>query len=203
MIDNLKILYDSHMINPARIRENPSFLDGGACIGESSDEFLKLFPNARLILIEPNKSHVSTLKTKFPKATIFNAALYKKSNETLNFTEFKDLPKWGNVKGLYRDSGHPKMAGGMVEYSVNTISLNDILLFNGLADNIIDYMKLDIEGCELDIIMTLSKTLAKSIKQLSCEVHRPEWVLPISRRLISLGFDTAICDNEVYAQTHE
>jgi hypothetical protein len=57
----------------------------------------------------------------------------------------------------------------------------------------IDYLKMDIEGDEVDII----KNLPNNIKQISMEVHNYDLNL-LADNLSSIGYTTYFLDNELY-----
>jgi len=72
---------------------------------------------------------------------------------------------------------------------VPTISLEDIIKREGLSQ--IDFLKLDCEGAEHDILRRMSLDTAAKIKGIAMETHRvsPEFSLDIPARLREIGFE--------------
>lgn len=127
------------------------FVEFGATNGVdlSNTYFLEKAFDWTGILAEPCRSNHDALQSN-RTATIDTKCVWSKSNEELAFTEFsnKELSTISSLK----DSDHMarKRVGGE-EYSVSTISLNDLLKVHN-APQKIDYLSIDTEGSEFEIL---------------------------------------------------
>ena len=102
------------------------------------------------ILAEPARVWETQLKANRPTTTIETLCVWKDSNSILTFNE-TDVPELSTVnsfsdKDLHGDS---RIAGKM--YEVKTISLRDLLVKHR-APKYIDYLSIDTEGSEFEIL---------------------------------------------------
>ncbi|MDO8609183.1 MAG: FkbM family methyltransferase [bacterium] len=186
---DLTILYSSHMIDTNILGTTPTIVDLGACQGKIIDFFIEKFPESRIIAIEPCISNIESLKKKFSNIEIIHAAIAGNSyyKDEVIFHEFIGLEEWGNITKLNMETNHTYLKK-IVDYSVPCIHINKIFeLFNISGD--IDYLKMDIEGCEEDVLCSIEENLAKKIKQISFEKHPNVDPDIVYNRLLELGFN--------------
>ena len=118
------------------------------------------------------------------------------------FTEFNGELKdddnfyyheWGNIKNLYKNSETIIMNKiEYIDYEVYTINLYNIIDKYGF----IDYLKMDIEGSEYDVIDNINNELANKIDQISIEIHEPLYKYPILiDKLKELKFKVILFDD--------
>jgi len=138
-------------------RPDPRILDVGGHIGLASLRFRELFPQARISIFEPDPTIVALMGKNFRAAKdttieVIAAAAWT-AEGFLNFA----------VKG--DDSGALDASGSL---QVATV---DLARF---CTEPIDYLKLDVEGAEFEILQHLSTTGALAqIRRLCIELH--EW----------------------------
>lgn len=138
---------------PAKI-----ILDVGANIGTYTTEAISTFPHAQIYIFEPSRTNYEILKSKFS------------SNHNIHLNNLA-ISKVSGVAHLYSDefgSGlasltkrkldHFKIAYEKME-SIKTIRLEECWN-NTLNRSIIDILKLDIEGHELDALESLGDGIA-------------------------------------------
>jgi len=136
-----------HWINVDLLPPNPIIVDGGACQGRFIDRIKTYRPNAIFIAVEPCRTNIDYLKTKYKRdknVILHTGALMGDTSSPVKFTEYHGLVEWGNAFDLYTKSkrGRPE------QYLVNPISLTDIVS----PYQQIDYIKLDIEGAEWEVL---------------------------------------------------
>jgi FkbM family methyltransferase len=86
------------------------------------------------------------------RARIDHRCVWKESGQQLQFVATPDMPEYGGVEARAFDDGHAAMRAQSSERMlVETVSLNDLLREHG-APSHIDYLSIDTEGSELDIL---------------------------------------------------
>jgi FkbM family methyltransferase len=195
---SLTKLFGSHYIDLEKMPKDAVIVDGGACIGNFINDIQEHIENPLIFAIEPNKQNIKVLKKKdYEQTLIIEAALVGSkfsSKGLLPFNEFAGLPEWGNVNGLYKER---KISA---TYEVETIDIKELMGL--LPTDTIDYLKMDIEGSEGDIIDDLTLEMAKKIKQMSMELHDISHVR-VAEKLEGLGYEPKWMNGEMYAARKE
>jgi FkbM family methyltransferase len=137
---------------------SPLIIDCGANIGLSVLYFKKLYPDSRIIAFEADPKVFRILKTnisnhKFENITLMNNAVSNGSGIVKFLTEGAD---GGRV--ITHDRSYEKLI------NVESISLRSFL------ENTVDFLKIDIEGTELDVI-TDCKDKLYNVKRIFIEYH--------------------------------
>lgn len=126
------------------------FVEFGATDGVTLSNTYLLEKNYgwRGILAEPAKTwHANLIKNR--NATVDKRCVWSKSDEILQFSEVSDAAE---VSTLTRFTGLNKQSAASNHiYDVGTISLND-LLSEAKAPKLIDYLSVDTEGSEYEIL---------------------------------------------------
>ena len=139
--------------------KSPTIIDCGANIGLSVIYFKRLFPNAKVIAFEPDKKIFDYLK--------FN----------INSFDFKDV-KLVN-KGLWKDETTLKFFsegadGGRISNNnehENIIEIQTVKLSHYLNNETpIDFLKLDIEGAETEVLLE-GEAYLNQVKNIFIEYH--------------------------------
>jgi FkbM family methyltransferase len=127
------------------------FLDFGAFDGLriSNTVYLEKRLNWRGICVEPNPTFFPALCAN-RSAICVNAALYEKSRETMDFVDAHGLSSFAHLVDDDKNAEQRKAATrGTIK--VDTINPTE-LLDRFKAPAVIDYMSLDVEGAELDVL---------------------------------------------------
>jgi FkbM family methyltransferase len=99
------------------------------------------------ILVEPNKSSHASIR-ECRSAQLECRAAGSQSGKVLTFREMVGAGEYSSIAG----TGGPNMPGvEVLEYGVESVTLNEVLAQNG-APAQIDYLSLDTEGSEIDIL---------------------------------------------------
>lgn len=102
------------------------------------------------ILAEPAKCWHKELKSN-RNCNIETDCVWSDSKSVLNFNQVDDIAELSTVSVYNNSDYHSKSREGGQNYSVNTISLNDLLdKYN--APKKIDYLSIDTEGSEYEIL---------------------------------------------------
>ena len=141
---------DLFVLSELEFKKNGYFVEFGATNGKDiSNTFLleKIF-NWKGILAEPAKQwHTELLKNR--NCDIEKDCVWSDSNIKLEFVELGVL----STLGKFQDSDNHNRSNSR-KYLVNTISLNDLLKKYD-APSKIDYLSIDTEGSEFDILKSL------------------------------------------------
>lgn len=183
-------MFGNHLVDISKMSETPLIIDAGACVGNFIDDIFKWTEDPMFIAIEPCKSNVEILRAKYRKDNVITieAALVGGAEPSiLEFDEFEGLPEWGNVTGLYKTRPHKT-------YKVETLNLKELLDF--IPHDIIDLLKMDIEGCEHQVIQDMTMNQAKRISQITMEVHNG--LGGMLSKLEWLGYNTRFENGELY-----
>lgn len=159
--------------------ETPRIIDGGANIGLGSIYFKLLFPRATVIAFEPDPEVCSVLRSNlasfgFDDVQVREEALWSREGK-LSFL----------VDGA--DSGRLDDQKGDSSVSVKATRAKDLL------DQPVDFLKLDIEGAELEVLEDCSDALG-NVENLFVEYHsfarKPQKIDRLFQILAEAGFRT-------------
>jgi FkbM family methyltransferase len=133
-------------------------VDVGAHTGTFTNRASKLLNISEIILLEPNTEHLSTLKNKFPSATVIGAAVSLNAGQAYYVRNTKN-------------SGQNFISKTIVSNEeVETITINS--LFSKIQyTNAAILLKIDIEGNELTILQDLSKVYFNKICLMVVEIN--------------------------------
>lgn len=173
-IFNLQYLYETFLFdvyNSKLINKEDTILDIGAGSGDFC--FLaskKIRPTGKVISIEPNPNDYQILLKNIERNNIHNIipvniGVGKKGRETITFR--------GNT------------------FSFNTDTLNNIL--NDLNIDSVDFIKLDIEGYEVDVIKK-SQDIIEKARVISLEFHNTKE--QVDSLLLNLGFKCVVLNTK-------
>jgi len=159
----------NHQTDFRCIDKNSIIVDAGACQGTFID-FIRSKLYCKIYAIEPCKSNFIALEDKnYTDVSLFNFALVgPNTDQYVIFKEYIGLPEWGSIYDKELAHKHPKFKAEE-SYEVETMQITDI--FKTLCIDHIDYLKMDIEGAEFDVLSSMDINMASKIYQLSVEVH--------------------------------
>ncbi|MEO7045158.1 MAG: FkbM family methyltransferase [Ferruginibacter sp.] len=154
------IVHDQYLfkypINPEVI------IDGGANIGLATIAFKSIFPEAKIIAIEPDKENFEQLiknLTPYSDVHTINAGIwYKKA--ILQITDKYNYGKWGMVTEEIESE---------TENSIPTITIDEIIKRFNLDR--IDLLKLDIETAERELFSSCYEEWLPKVKIIVIELH--------------------------------
>ena len=143
---------DLFALNELNFKKNGFFVEFGACDGiiSSNTHLLEKDFEWNGILCEPARFFSKQLQIN-RKCHIENKLVWKESGKNLTFNESTAHPRLSTIDAFSNtDRWYLERRNGE-KYNVETISLNDLLKkYN--APKIIDYLSIDTEGSEFDIL---------------------------------------------------
>jgi FkbM family methyltransferase len=167
-------------------KKNGYFLEFGATNGVdlSNTYLLEKDFGWKGILAEPAKIWHEDLGSNRAVSIDFDC-VWSKSGEVINFTAAPEA-EYSTISSFTRKDVHaPKRSKGET-YSVKTISLNDLLKRYG-APSKIDYLSIDTEGSELEILSAFD-FYKYAVSVITCEHNFSSQRSLIYELLISHGF---------------
>jgi hypothetical protein len=136
------------------------------------------------ILAEPAKVWHEDLSVNRTASIDFDC-VWNKSGEVLNFTVAQEA-EYSTISSFIQKDAHVSARNNSEVYPVKTISLNDLLRRHG-APSKIDYLSIDTEGSELEILRAFDFD-QHAISVITCEHNFSSQRSSIYELLISQGF---------------
>ena len=135
------------------------------------------------ILAEPARVWHDALLRNRPRSIVEQRCIWKDSNSILTFCE-SDYPELSTLSSFHSFDSHHRGQGQ--EYQVGTISLNALLEIHG-APKFIDYLSIDTEGSEYEILKNLDfETYTFGV--ITCEHNHSSNRKKIHRLLTKKGY---------------
>ena len=148
-----QLLQDVFVLSLTNFKTDGFFVEFGACDGKlfSNSLLLEKEYNWHGILSEPLKSFHESLQ-KNRDCIIDYRAVFSQSAQQIEFRELLNNPDLSGLVDTFLQDNHVKKRNkNYTSYNVETVSLNDLLNQNS-APPIIDYVSIDTEGSELNIL---------------------------------------------------
>lgn len=150
------------------LSDNPIIIDVGANKGEWSDVVMRMIPDCHVVFIEPNKVLIHYLMMKYDynenHITYLNMAAYRKAGKTIPFYYFTN--RNSGLSSIYNNHEWdylPKQFG-----KIGTTTIDQYC--GQLGVDHVDFIKIDVEGAELDVMMGMLQTLKeKKVKFIQVE----------------------------------
>ncbi len=146
-----QLLQDLFVVLKSNFKRNGFFVEFGATNGVSLSNtyLLEKRLNWSGILVEPCKKFHEDLKRN-RNSIIDIRCVYERSGEKILFSEVDDLVL-STISNYSDEDSHKKSRKNNKTYEVETISLEDLLEFYD-SPRVIDYLSIDTEGSEYDIL---------------------------------------------------
>ena len=173
--DYPKFKYEpEYFFDKLKLAQDEVFIDCGAYIGDTVDEFLKRCPEYKQIAaFEPDSKIFEKLKAKHgnnPKITLIKAGVYDKESEVL-FEEH---------------DGYSRINNELNEQNV-TIQVKTI---DNLNLEKVSFIKMDVEGAELNALKGAEKTIIRDKPKLAiCIYHSNEDMIHIAEYIHNLRLE--------------
>ena len=157
-LQSTKEIFSQNTYKFSSSSQSPFIIDCGAYIGTSILYFKKLFPSCKVIGFEPDTDNYKILDKNintwhFKDVQVLNEAIWISNG-------FVDFQSNGDMTGHV--SGNKK-----TEKTINRIKSTRLL---DLLDQKIDFLKIDIEGAEYDVLVDCKDNLV-NVENLFIEYH--------------------------------
>jgi len=151
-----------------KYKKNGFFVEFGACDGIKLSNTLLLEKKYQWngILAEPCVSY-NILLEKNRSSIIDKRAVFGTSHQLLNFKEVIE-PSLSGIESFFARDKHSKVRKKGITYQVTTVSLFDLLEQNN-SPEVIDYLSVDTEGSEFDILKNFNFNSKYQIKLITVE----------------------------------
>lgn len=166
-----------HIVDFEKLPNNPLVVDAGACLGGFTYGLMeKLNNRGKYYCIECDKRNYSDLTISAnSRSNIilnYNALVGDETQEKVAcyaHEPFSLRREWSNIFNLY--SKHQGVRSTTIlDENVPAITIKKLISKYNLVH--IDYLKMDVEGAEFDVIMNMPIDLLTSIPQISFEYHK-------------------------------
>jgi FkbM family methyltransferase len=159
--------------------------DIGACEGESSIQYSRLFLNSKIYAFEPLPSNIQLIQHNFLKYGISNASYYNKALSDINGVATFHVSSVSPENTLEADWDFGNKSSSLLEpekhleifdfihfdkkIEVETITLKTFCQQNKIQD--IDFIHMDVQGAEL-LVLNGAEDFISSIKAIWLEVSK-------------------------------
>jgi FkbM family methyltransferase len=144
------------------IKKNPYIIDCGSNIGMSILYFKLLYPESEIIGFEPDEKNLSTLELNVRENNLKNVTIYKKGVSNSK----------GKLKFFYGSDEPDSLVKSLVAGDDEKYLEIDTDLLSSYINKDVDFLKLDIEGAELDVITDLIQNGKLGyVKEMIMEYH--------------------------------
>jgi FkbM family methyltransferase len=178
------------------LQEDWIVVDIGAALGDYAVWAAKQTPNGRVIAVEPYPPSVGLLRenldlNQVASVDVFEGAVAEKSGAiTLNVDE-----------GRVVQNSTSTLAGHRLSIEVITITLQELL--ESFAIHRVNYLKMDCEGGEYEILFSASSETLDRVERVCMEVHDglTEYSrVDMIRFLTEHGYKTRLTPNPVHSE---
>jgi FkbM family methyltransferase len=184
---NAQIRQDLMVLSKLNFKESGFFVEFGATngISLSNTNLLETEFGWRGILAEPAKSWRRELQVNRPKSKIDFRCVYSVSNQKMMFKE-TNVKELSTLEIFMNSDMHTSNRELGKTYLVETVSLMDLLIENN-APKQIDYLSIDTEGSEYEILKNFDFQRFH-IKIITCEHNNTANKKLINQLLTSRGY---------------
>lgn len=185
------------------LERGDTVIDAGANIGLFTVKAAKeVGPEGRVIAIEPEKTHLEFLKRNIEANHLKNVEIVSKGVWSEGMKSSLYLYDNTGFHSVYSDEDFPK---GSIHTGITDIELDTIdNVSRELGLKRVDFIKMDIEGAELEALIGAKETLASHDVKLSVaayhRVHGEPTYKSIIPQLQELGYKVKKVENTVFAR---
>lgn len=173
----------------------PVIIDGGAHLGLATLYFKNLYPQAQILAFEPNPLLFPLLEKNITEnhltdITLVQAALSKHNDKATFYYDATDW-QWLSTSSLTKNAWNGKQ-------KTDSVSVQSVRLDQYLSQyQKIDLLKLDIEGAESAVLLSIRDHLFK-IKEIIFEFHptRQQRLTELLSFLTKKGFQCQLTDRQ-------
>lgn len=183
------ITISEHTLDESLLKDKDlKIIDLGACLGEFSLGVNEQFKIQQSILVEANPTNFCKIKNKDNFILLNQAIVHDAKQEYVSFNEDESSPYNGSIVFDY-------FSESMKVHKIETTTLKKLInMFDLQPNELIDILKIDIEGAEYDLLLNAEEKDLKKFKQLTIEFH--DFINPnlrainsiIINKLTSMGF---------------
>ncbi len=169
-----------------RMKRDEVFIDCGSYIGDTLESFKKISKNnfMKIYAFELDKNNFRRLSkntvSKDGRVVLFNAGVGDR-NENIEYAQFDN--RFGSCGFAFTE--HAVELGAHI--ATSEIKSVDSMILDGIIKEKITFVKMDIEGAEMQALKGMEKMIKRDMPKLAiCIYHRPQdmWEIPMYIRNI-------------------
>lgn len=163
------------------IKKNDIIIDLGANNGMFSILAARLAKKGRVIAVEPHPINFEYLQLNIKSSGVKNITTVNKAVDSSFGLKELNTDSFGTHSLIeFYEFGSEKIANAGNKIKIETVTLDGIL--EEFNFDKIDYLKIDIEGMEYEILGNLTRTTFKKIKKIVIEYH--DYIRPNTKNYI-------------------
>lgn len=151
-----------------KLKPSDTFFDIGSNIGAYAYVAGQIIPAEQMYLFEPIPFLFNRLKNTFKKVNIYKYAISNETGKTqfkIPFINGQFLDTRGSVETNFKEVGEVKSK----ILNVDTITFDDFIQTNNISK--VNFVKIDVEGHEMNVLSGAQKTLATFKPNLLIEIE--------------------------------
>lgn len=159
------VFYHQYHLPPVKLPTNAVILDLGANIGLTIRHFKHLYPQSKIFGFEMDSQNFEVCKKNcenLSDVSITNKAVWTETG-TIQYADNVDTDAYAITENAQTATKE-----------MPSINLNDILTTHSLEK--VDYMKMDIEGAEKNILESDDLSWMQKVQAMNIELHEDEFV---------------------------
>jgi FkbM family methyltransferase len=172
----------------ARLSVEPRILDLGSNIGLTVAHFAVLYPTARILGVEMDADNA--------KLALHNTEPWQDRCQIVNSAAWHSDGEVRYRRTAGREAGFQIVEGAdsQTGRSARAVSMDNLIAELAAGDTGIDYVKMDIEGAE-EQVLRINTSWAERVHSIKVELHRDAYSFDACRAdLEALGFRTRVDD---------
>lgn len=156
-------------------RKTPLIIDAGSNIGVATLFFKSIYKDAKILCFEPDPNSFALLKQNIIRNHLTDVSLYNKAVAGIEgkikfYGHISSKVPYSCGNSIIRSWGEQRNIDDNDYLRQNSIYVQAVKLSSYIDSNVVDFLKLDIEGAERQVLEELQDKL-ELIKAMSIEVH--------------------------------
>jgi FkbM family methyltransferase len=181
-------------VHGTAIQDGWTVVDIGAGLGDFTVFAARRTPHGRVFAYEPAPESAALLNDNLKLNEIKNVAVFPYAVSSKDGEVILDVS--GGVAVQYRTVGDASPEDGKI--TVRSVALAEVLA--GLPGGVCDFLKMDCEGAEYDLLLHLDEVSLRCVRRICLEYH--EFVTPYShtdlaKHLTSQGWKVNVSPSKV------
>jgi FkbM family methyltransferase len=175
------VFFNEYHNPPITLKENCVILDLGANIGLTMVDFKQKYPKSKIWGFEMDTENYLLAQKNIiglPDCSLENIAVWDRT-KTVRYATNVDEDAYNISEPLDTEGGAYK--------EIEALSMDDILIKFDLKT--VDYVKMDIEGAEKEVLRHDERAWLKQVNCLNIEIHDPSFLEEAMQILKEFGFD--------------
>jgi len=170
-------------IPPFSLPDNPIIVDLGSNIGFTIIDYKLTYPNAQILGVEMDRDNYQLCiknTSAYPNVTVLNKAIWFE-NGTIQYNSNVNNDSYSATSLSSDKSTNDQLIG------IESITIPDLLAMNNIKK--VDFMKIDIEGAEVEIFKKGNLDWLNLVDSMHMEIHDRLEVTPVTNILKKYNYE--------------